>query len=39
MKELSKKNLINPDLVTVTGRTVGENLAAQEQEPAGYKAN
>lgn len=34
MKELSKKNLINPDLVTVTGRTVGENLAgARNRNP------
>lgn len=27
MKELSKKNLINLDLMTVTGKTVGENIA------------
>jgi dihydroxy-acid dehydratase len=26
MKELTKKNLLNLDLMTVTGRTVGENL-------------
>ena len=26
MKELSKKNLLNLDLITVTGRTVGENI-------------
>ncbi|MDR0851465.1 MAG: dihydroxy-acid dehydratase [Clostridiales Family XIII bacterium] len=27
MNELSKKGLINKDLITVTGRTVGENIA------------
>ena len=27
MKELSKKNLINLDLMTATGKTVGENIA------------
>ena len=26
MKELSKKNLLNLDLITVTGKTVGENI-------------
>lgn len=26
MKELTKKNLINTDIITVTGKTVGENL-------------
>ena len=34
MKELSKKNLINMDLMTVTGKTMGENLAgAQNRNP------
>lgn len=27
MKELTKKNLINTDLITATGKTVGENIA------------
>ncbi len=27
MKELTKKNLLNTDLITVTGKTVGENIA------------
>lgn len=27
MNELSKKNLLNTDLITATGRTVGENIA------------
>ena len=27
MKELSKKNLLNLDLITATGKTVGENIA------------
>ncbi len=27
MNELNKKNLLNTDLITVTGRTVGENIA------------
>ncbi len=27
MKELTKKNLLNLDLITVTGKTVGENIA------------
>ncbi|MBQ9538850.1 MAG: dihydroxy-acid dehydratase [Treponema sp.] len=26
LKELSKKNLINTDLITVTGKTIGENI-------------
>ncbi|HOQ75988.1 MAG TPA: dihydroxy-acid dehydratase [Thermoclostridium sp.] len=34
MKELSKKNLINLDLITVTGKTVGENLdGARNRNP------
>ena len=27
MNELSKKNLLNLDCITVTGKTVGENIA------------
>lgn len=27
MKELTKKNLLNTDIITVTGKTVGENIA------------
>ena len=27
MKELTKKNLLNTDLITVTGKTVGDNIA------------
>jgi dihydroxy-acid dehydratase len=34
MKELSKKNLLHLDLITVTGKTVGENIKdAQIQNP------
>ncbi|MCD6322929.1 MAG: dihydroxy-acid dehydratase [Clostridiales bacterium] len=29
MNELSKKNLLNTDLLTVTGKTVGENIATR----------
>ncbi|NLM68490.1 MAG: dihydroxy-acid dehydratase [Firmicutes bacterium] len=34
MKELSKKDLLNLDLITVSGRTVGENIAhAENRDP------
>ncbi len=30
MNELTRKNLLNPDLMTVTGKTVGENIKGAE---------
>ena len=37
MNELSKKNLLNLDCMTVTGKTVGENIkGCVEQESGGY---
>ena len=37
MKELTKKNLLNLDCMTVTGKTVGENIAEQRQpQPGSY---
>ena len=37
MKELTKKNLLNLDCMTVTGKTVGENIAGQRQpQPGSY---
>jgi dihydroxy-acid dehydratase len=35
MKELSKLNLINLDLLTVTGKTVGENVSGAKNKNAG----
>ena len=35
MKEISKKGLLNLDCMTVTGKTVGENIKEQRQQESG----